>query len=86
MYQDTSIRYLRVLGFREAAKPLLSSISKKASAPLITKVADASNILSADAMQVFGQDLYAADLYRGICSIQCRQNLCNEYTQPIVIV
>ena len=86
MYQDTSIRYLRVLGFREAAKPLLSSISKKASAPLITKVADASNILSADAMQFFEQDLYAADLYRGICSIQCRQNLCNEYTQPIVIV
>lgn len=85
-YRDTSVHYLRVLGFRECAKPLLSAISQKASAPLITKVADASNILSADAMHYFRQDLYAADLYRGICSIKCRKSLYNEYTQPIVIV
>lgn len=81
-------QYLRVLGFRSDARPLLSEIHKKASAPMITRVADASRALSgsADAMHALKKDLYAADLYRGICSVRSGRSLPNEYTQPLVVV
>ena len=78
------ISYLRVLGFRRDSAPLLSAIKKEASARLITKVADASHVLSDD---LFWQhDLFSADLYRGISSIHQKLTLPNEYQHPLVIV
>ena len=79
--------YLRVLGFRNEAKDLLKEIKKEASAPLITKVADASQILSPSDYAFFKKDLFAADLYRGLhfpCSAD--QLLKNEFSQEIVIL
>lgn len=80
------ILYLRMLGFRKEASPLLSAISKKASVPLLSKVADADRILNDNAMKQFGKDLYAAELYRGIISAQCHEVLSNEYTTELVII
>ena len=80
------ISYLRMLGFKKQASSLLSAISKKASVPLVSKVADASQILDEKAMQQFGKDLYAAELYRGVISTQCNEVLSNEYTTALVIV
>lgn len=80
------ILYLRILGFKKEASPLLSSVSQKAPVPLVTKVADASKILDSDALQLFKKDLYAADLYRGIISVQCNEVLANEYTTALVII
>ena len=78
------ITYLRVLGFRRDSAPLLSAIKKEASAPLITKVADASHVLSDD--RFWQHDLFSADLYRGISSIHQGLTLPNEYQHPLVIV
>ena len=78
------ITYLRVLGFRRDSAPLLSAIKKEASAPLITKVADASHVLSDD--RFWQHDLFSADLYRGISSIHQELTLPNEYQHPLVIV
>lgn len=78
------ISYLRVLGFRRDSAPLLSAIKKEASAPLITKVADASHVLSDD--RFWQHDLFSADLYRGISSIHQELTLPNEYQHPLVIV
>lgn len=94
---DTAVPYLRVLGFRKNAAPLLTAIRKKASVPLVTKVADASQTLSkaarsdtapngVHAMRILQADIRAADLYRGICSIKSGCSLRNEYNQPLVIV
>lgn len=80
------ISYLRMLGFKKQASPLLSSIHKKASVPLVSKVADAEKILDETAMKQLDKDLYAAELYRGIISAQCHEVLSNEYTTEIVIV
>lgn len=82
------IRYLRVLGFRKTAAPLLSAIRKKASAPLITKVADASRVLADDsaAARALKKDIAAADLYRGISSIKSGRVLPNEYSRPLAIL
>lgn len=87
--------FLRLLGFRKSSAPMLHEIRKKASVPLITKVADASRTLSnADmptedrtlALHALAQDIRAADIYRGIRSVKSGRAQCNEYTQPLVIL
>lgn len=80
------VPYLRVLGFRKSAAPLLSAIKKEASVPLITKVADASKILSQDAYKLFEIDLYASHLYRGMTAVHSGQPQKNEYTQELIIL
>lgn len=66
--------YLRVLGFRKSSVALMHEIKKRASAPLITKVADAPYDLIA-------KDIFAADVYNRLCA-----NSRNEFTNGIVIV
>ena len=43
---DGMLPYLRVLGFRQAATPLLHEIKQRAQAPLITRVPEAEQMLS----------------------------------------
>lgn len=78
--------YLRVLGFRDSAAGLLSAIKKEASVPLITKVSDASRILSEEAYAMLRKDIHCADLYRGIASIRCHRQLSNEFTQGLILL
>lgn len=66
--------FLRVLGFRKSSAALMHEIKKRASAPLITKVADAPYDLIA-------KDIFAADVYNRLCA-----NSRNEFTNGIVIV
>ncbi len=81
------IPYLRVLGFRRDANELLGRIKKEASAPLITKVADASDVLSPSDYAFFQKDLFAADLYRGLhFPYPDNQVLKNEFTQEIIVL
>lgn len=84
-YAYPTVPYLRVLGFARRAEPLLSEIHKKASAPLLTKVADASRNLSAPAMHALKKDMFAADLYRGISRIKSGLPLSSEYNTKITI-
>lgn len=80
------IPYLRVLGFRKTAEPLLSAIKKEASVPLITKAADASKYLSSDAMYLLEKDFYASHLYRQLLITRGATSVPKEYTQRIVII
>ena len=66
--------YLRVLGFRKSSAALMHEIKKRASAPLITKVADAP-------YDLISKDIFAADVYNRLCA-----NSRNEFTNGIVIV
>jgi cytidyltransferase-like protein len=79
------IAYLRALGFRKDAAPLLTAISEHATLPFITKVADAPNIIQEDAYPLFAMDLYAAELYRGVSGICSGMTLPNEFTHELVI-
>ncbi len=85
-FAQSSAPYLRILGFRKDASPLLSEIKKRASAPMISKVADAPKYLPENTYRIFEKDLYAASLYRGITSIQSNQPQKNEFTQEVVIL
>lgn len=78
--------YLRVLGFREKAKPLLGEIKKKASAPIITKVADASTKLDYGTYKIFEKDLFASNLYYQTLARKSKQTPINEFTNKLTIL
>ncbi|MBU5232908.1 tRNA(Met) cytidine acetate ligase [Agathobacter rectalis] len=66
--------YLRILGFKKSSGELMHLLKKRASAPLITKVADAP-------YELISKDIFAADLYGRLC-----QSAYNEFTHGIVII
>ena len=67
--------YIRILGFKKSAAPLLHAIKKEASAPIITKVADAP-------YELIAKDIFAADIYNRLC----KNHTTNEFTHGPVII
>lgn len=82
-YSDLS--YVRVLGFKKSALPLLKEIDQKTSLKLITKVSDARNILSPRALSRFEHHLNVDTLYYYIQGKKADCASQNEYTIPICI-
>ena len=81
-----TLPYLRVLGFRGTASPLLHELKLRAQAPLITRVPEAERTLSAEAMLYFNQDLFAAELYRSTLLHKCGRCYPDDYRRKIEIV
>lgn len=79
------VSYARILGFNQAAAPLLTQLKEKSTIPLITKTADAATILSGDALAMFQQDLYCSHLYQAILQEKSGILFPNEYTRSLVI-
>ena len=78
--------YAKMLGFRRSAAPLLGAVKAHSSIPLLAKLADAQNILSADANRMLRQDIYASDIYQGIVSGCTGLPAQNEITTLLVIL
>jgi len=78
--------YLRVLGFKEEAKPLLSKIKKEASLPIITKVADASTKLDYGTYKIFEKDLFASNLYYQALARKSNTKPLNEFTHKLIML
>lgn len=78
--------YARVLGLKKDSSPLLSEIKKNSEIPLITKLADAKDILSDDAFQMLENELRMNDIYLSAMALKSGTNLQNEYSTPIVTV
>ena len=66
--------YLRILGFKKSSGDLMHLLKKRASTPIITKVADAP-------YELISKDIFAADLYGRLCHSQQ-----NEFTHGVVII
>lgn len=78
--------YARILGFRRDAAPLLTQMKKHSSIPLITKTAAASDILSANALEMFQQDLYCSHIYQVLVQQKGGFLPYNEYTRSVIIL
>jgi hypothetical protein len=87
------IPYLRVLGLKKytssdgkvvALNPLTAALRKNASVPIITKLADAANVLSGDALDMLKTDIFASDLYAKT-RLSNGQTCKNEYQKSPVI-
>lgn len=76
------VPYARVLGLNKKASPLLRS----AAIPIITKLADAHQKLSEDAMILLEEDIFAAHLYNRIIQDKFQYCMRNEYQiSPIFV-
>lgn len=78
--------YARILGFKEESKEVLSYIKKHSSIPLITKTADAPQILTGTALSMLERDIYSAHVRQSILAHEHGFRARNEFTQPLCII
>lgn len=76
--------YMRILGFRREAIPLLSEIKQNTNLPMISKMADAKNFLSPKALRLLQFDIDATDLYRNVVYQKFRTQLKDDYTAGLI--
>ena len=81
-----SLPYLRVLGFRRSAAPLLTQLSSCATVPIITSPAAAEGQLTAQGLAMLHTDIHASDLYRCITTGRTGRAYPNEYQRKLLIV
>jgi len=90
MYDDIKASdyasYARILGFRKDAKQLLSEIGKHTSIPLISKLADASDILDDKAMRYLEHDIFCSHVYESVISQKLCTDAKNEFQRQLIII
>lgn len=80
----TGPTYLRVLGFRKSAAPLLSAIKSHSSLPLITNPAEAERFLPLEERRLWQFDMRSTDLYRLCLTAKGDYTMKNDYRQQII--
>jgi len=80
------VPYARILGFRKGSEPLLSAIKEKSSIPLVSKLADAEDLLDPTAYAMLRQDVLAGEIYQAAVSAGTERPSANEYTTPLAIL
>lgn len=84
---DASIvPYARVLGFRKDAAPLLTEIKKNSKIPLVTKLADAKEVLDETTHALLTEDLRKGSIYESIAAIKAGRAAMDERQRQIVII
>jgi len=79
------IPYLRMLGFRKDSSALLKALKHCSVVPIISKLADATSFLSADAVMLLEKDIFAADLYSQVCANISNTSPNSEFTKNIIL-
>ena len=64
----------------------LTELKRKASTPIITKTANADDILSGNQLDLFKKHLVSAELYRLLSQLNSGRPQKNEFTNSIIIV
>ena len=83
--QSDYVSYVRILGFRQSAAPLLNILKKQSCLPLITKTANSKKILSPQKELWFQKDLAASHFYQAL-AFQKGRTMKNEYTKSVIIL
>lgn len=68
--EETSflVPYARLLAMKTSASPLMKELKEHSRIPVITKPADARTLLSGNSLELFLEDVSAADLYNRVVS------------------
>ena len=80
------VPYARILGFRKESAPLLSKIKKRSAIPLVTKLADAKELLTPEANDLLNLDIKAAHIYDSVVQQKSGTKPPHEMQKQIVIV
>jgi predicted nucleotidyltransferase len=79
-------QYARLLGFRKSSSHLLRIIAKNNAIPVITKMADAKQILSKTGITMLSEDINAAHLYNNVIYNKYGTVLKDEYTRGVIVI
>lgn len=84
--------YARILGFREASFEVFGCLSKE-NVPLLSRLKDASSLLSPEALSCLSKDIFAAHLYEHVRmqhmlhKLHMQKDDCpfvSEYSRPVI--
>ena len=75
--------YVRMLGCKKDAAPLLSAIKETASLSLISKPAQAQKVLSPEARRLWELDIHSAHLYQMLLTGAYQLPMIHEYQRPV---
>lgn len=84
--------YARILGFREASFEVFGCLSKE-NIPLLSRLKDASSLLSPEALSCLSKDIFAAQLYEHVRmqhmlhKLHTKKDDCpfvSEYSRPVI--
>ena len=78
--------WIRILGFKRSSSLLLSELKRHCDIPVIAKTADAKNILSSSAYELFKKNLTASELTRMVRELKSGKPQKNEFTQAPVMI
>jgi len=78
--------YIRILGFREKSRPLLTHLKNNAKVPIISKAADYTRHGSRLLNRMFETDVLATDLYSLGFPGQYHRTGGQDFTMPILII
>ena len=82
----TQIPFARVLGFRRESSELLSQIKKHSRIPLITKLADAQNLLDSEGNQILSETVFSSNLYEKLLCLKTGRKFCHESQKQLIII
>lgn len=77
------IPYARVLGFRKSSSVLLGEIKRQGRIPLLTKLANAKDILTAASLD---ETTFASNLYQSMLAQKSTTSYVHEYKQQIIVL
>ena len=80
------IPFARVLGFRRESSELLSQIKQHSQIPLITKLADAQNLLDSEGNQILSETVFSSNLYEKLLCLKTGRKFCHESQKQIIIL
>ncbi len=78
--------YLRLLGFRKSALPVLKEIKKNSTLPLLGRLPDADKQLDTKGMDFLNENIRISNLYDMIASQKQQRKPMDENTRPMVIL
>lgn len=78
--------YAKLLGFRRSAAPLLSQLKDRAEIPLLSKCADAAELLTPEAASLFSMDIRSSRLYNVVRSEKTGELPRNDFNHPLEIL
>ncbi len=81
-----SLPYARLLGFRKSASCVLKTIKQNSTLPLLTKLADASSLLTSSAQQILQQNTRISNLYESVLCEKTKKKFIHEYQKELILL
>lgn len=78
--------YGRILGFKKSTATLLSQIKANAALPLISKSAQAENLLTENQKNIFARNVEASNIYEMLLSQKNNRPFIHEYQKQMILL